>query len=373
MKNMCHHLARAGKSEGAGGVRQRKSGITGSAGLSTLRCLFAGLAVFSVVFEVSAGEFVIRPIFFENGADFSITATGTLGTAAGTSTINDWNLTVTTAERLAHYSRSNTRNFSAGGVRSDGQHLTVATSADGIDDGGSLFFRSPNPFVDFGVAVADFTGANANGGQAFYLAGGAFDFLDLNQTPASEYTAADLDPSSGNLFDLVPLTFSGGVTLSGTILTDGTQGLLGLSNILAWDIYVDQLTQDVFNRSNSVLLADQVALSPDGLNLTVNNPEGFLAFTKGNLGGRPHALQLADFSGQSPAGGQAGYFQGRLAVNTLDLLAPNGPWTVTGTVPVTQPVPEPASSLLAAIAFAGFSVLRIHQRTKKFRDGRSCG
>lgn len=335
-----------------------------------LRLLVTGLAVLGSLSQTHAALLTVRPIPLVSGPDYSITATGTLTTIGNTSTISDWNLTVTTAERAAHYSRANTANLSFD-VSSDGQRITVPTSPDGVLDGGSLFFRSLNPFRDFGVAVANFTSAFSAGGEAFYLAGGGFDFLQLNQPDGVDYVAAHASPLGGNLFDLVPLSFSGGVTVSGTLRTNGTTGLLDTQDIVAWDIFVDVLTQDVFNPTNSTLLASDVALSSTGLDLTVNNPDGFLTFSKGFLGGRRYALQLADFSGQSPAGGQAGYFRGRFAANTLDLHAGRGPWRVTGTDPVIQPVPEPASGLLFSMVMTSVVVGGLKRRGRQPVHGRT--
>ena len=253
-------------------------------------------------------------------------ATGTITTAGSTNTITDWNATVATRSLLARYTPSNTANMSYGDITCDGTHLMVGTSPDGFQDGGQLFFRSPNPQLDLGVAVADFTGLNVNGGQAMYMAGGAFDFLALNQPNNVHYVAATR--SSGNVYNLVPLAFFG-ATVSGTITTDGTTGPLAPNNIVSWDITVDELTEDAFTSANSTLVANLVDLDLAGTALTVMNPDGYLTFRKGNMGGHPHALTLADFSAQAPPGGQAGYYLGAFSVTIIDLNAPLGPWVVT--------------------------------------------
>jgi hypothetical protein len=310
--------------------------------------LFAGSAA-------NAADFTIRPIDFLSGS-MSIVATGTITTAGATSTITDWNLTVTTHELLARYTRSNTTNFSSG-VSSNGHALYVATSADGSNDGGSLFFRAKNPLVDFGVAPADFTSPFLPGGQAFYMAGVPFDFLDLNQPNGSLYLAATANSADPKIYDLTPLAF-GGAIMSGTITTDGKTGALGAVDITNWNIAVEQTTQDVFNSHNSSLLSDQVALNADG-NLTVNNPGGYLTFSKGYPGHHPYALTLADFTDAYAPYGQAGYFQGALGATTIDLNAPLGAWPVTGPAPA---VPEPATIALFAAGVAGLFGRRALQR-----------
>lgn len=299
------------------------------------------------VTTASALSLDIRPIDFGNG----LTATGTIITDGSSANITDWRLSVSSFERLARYTNGNTplRAVSDVSVSSDGQAMSVATSPDGLADGGALGFRARNPSVDWGVSLADFSSSASTGGEAFYVAGAAFDFLPLGQPAGTSYLAATADPSGSNVFDLVPLSFSGGVTLYGTIQTNGRSGLLGPSDILAWDIFVDLVTTDVFDSSNSWLAARALGLSPDG-QLTVTNPDGYLTFVKGIGGGHLYALQLADFTGTP--GGQAGYYQGRFAMTTLDLRASRGPWEITGGAPITS-VPEPGSLALLALSMLG--------------------
>jgi hypothetical protein len=317
-----------------------------------LTCAAALLALAPVAQGVTLG---IRPINFGNG----MTATGTITTAGNTSDIVDWNLKVTTAERLAHFTAMNTpvRDVSQVSISGDGKFMTVATSPDGSEDGGSLGFRAKSPSKDIGAWIANFSSSAASGGQALYMAGGAFDFLELNQPPGIQYVAAAADPMGGSVFDLVPLTFSGGVTMYGTIRTNGQTGLLDPGSIVAWDIYVDMVTEDLFNKANSTLAASLVGLSPDASTLTLVNPDGSLMFVKGLLGGRLYALQLADFTDQSPRGGQAGYYRGRLGIDTVGLHASRGLWAITGTEPIGT-VPEPAAFALFGLGLAALVLSR---------------
>lgn len=275
----------------------------------------------------NAASFPIRPITFEQTTEYSIVATGTVTTEDATNTVTGWNATVTTSSRLAHFTPTNTANMSFGEITCDGTHLMVATSPDGFEDGGILYFRSPNPFLDIGVAVADFTGLSASGGQAMYMYGGSFDWAQLDQPNGAQYIAATR--SIGNVYILTKVEFFGGVTLRGEITTDGTIGLLTPNHITGWSIYVDQVTEDLFTSDNSVLIDDLVDLDLGGSVLTVFNPDGYLTFSKGSVGGHPYALTLADFSAQAPPGGRAGYFQGNFGVTTIELHAPPGPWPVT--------------------------------------------
>jgi hypothetical protein len=208
--------------------------------------------------------------------------------------------------------------------------------------------------MNWGVSVADFSSNAQSGGEAIYIAGSAFDFLPLDQPNGTAYVAARASPLGGNLFDLVPLAFSGGVTMYGTILTNGEGGPLGPDSILAWDIFVDMVTEDVFDPTNSRLWASMLGLSPDG-QLTVNNPDGSLMFVKGIVGGHLYALQLADFI--DTPGGKAGYYQGAFSVTTIGLNAPRGPWAVTGTEPIS-PVPEPQSFVMLVLGALGIALPR---------------
>jgi hypothetical protein len=133
--------------------------------------------------------------------------------------------------------------------------------------------------------------------------------------------------------------------------------LLDPSSVVDWDIFVDMVSEDVFNKSNSSLSAGLLNLSSDGSTLTVDNPNGSLMFIKGQLGGRLYALQLADFTDSSLRGGQAGYYRGRLGIDIVGLHAPRGPWAVTGTDPIGT-VPEPGTFALLGLGLAGIGLSR---------------
>jgi hypothetical protein len=324
-----------------------------------------GLARFAVTTAIGVASsaalalpFTIRPIDFGEG----IVATGTISTAGNSPIIDDWSLKVTTTTQLAHFTPANTRSkvVSMVQVSADGRALTVATSPDsaGGMDGGVLGFRAPNPSLDLGAFLADFNGANAVGGQASYMAGGAFDYRPLGQPDNADYLVATLSPNQTNVFDLVPLAFDNGVTLRGTVKTDGSTGAIGLADIIDWDIMVDQMTVDVFDKTNSTLQANLVGLSPDRETLTLDNPDGFLAFGKAAVGGRLHALQLADFTSGSYFYNQAGYFLGRQGFYTANLRAPLGPWAISGDAPIFS-VPEPPAIRLVLLMLGIMLAVRV--------------
>lgn len=273
--------------------------------------------------KARAATLPIQPITLATGQNYSMTITGSI-TTSGT-TITAWNAKVTEASRIGRYTPSNTANFSYGPMSCDGTRIMVATSPDGVQDGGILYFRSPSPYQDVGVAAADFTGLNVQGGQAMYMYGGAFDFLPLNQPNHSNYVVATR--GTGNVYNLVPIDFFGGVRVSGTITTDGTTIGFDASHILGWDVSVDQVTDDPFTNANSTLQKNLVNVS--GSSVSVVNPDGYLTFLKGYPGGHAYALTLADFSAAAPPGGKAGYYHAAFGIYEIDLGAPAGPWFVT--------------------------------------------
>ncbi len=121
------------------------------------------------------------------------------------------------------------------GRAASGGSLTVAAAPDASTDGGSLLFRSPSVFIDLWAQPADFTSSSPSGGQASYAAGAAFDFLPLRQPDGSSYVAAKESAPGSSVFDLVPLAFGGGVTMSGTITTDGQLGdVFGIRDWTSW-------------------------------------------------------------------------------------------------------------------------------------------
>lgn len=317
-------------------------------GIAACAALLAGAS------QAHALAFDIRPIDFGNG----IVASGTINTTGNSAMIDGWNISVTMTEQLARYRPANTglRNVSLASVSADGQQLDVATSPDsaGGADGGTLGFRAPNPFMDLGVWLADFSAGALPGGQSQYLAGAAFDIVPLGQADGTRWLAATARAGGANLFDLVPIDFGGGVTVHGTLTTNGATGPLTASDILDWDIVVEQITQDVFSAANSTVQQTLVALNADATELDVGNPGGYLSFVKGFSGGHLYALTLADFTDGSPFFGEAVYSQGRLALHETNLRARRGPWTVTGADPiVAADEPQPIALLPLAAAALG--------------------
>jgi len=304
----------------------------------------------------AASTYDIRPIFFETGPGISVVASGTITTGGSSGVITGWNIALTTTQHLASYSKSNTVALLSG-VSADADGLSVQAASDAAsDDGGSLVFRAPSPGVDFGTALAEFSGASSDGGSASFIAGGSFDALALGQAYGTSYRAAT--PASGSAFTLVPLDFSDGVSLSGTITTNGKTGALSAGDLKTWRIDVAQVTRDVFTETNSVLSADLAGDLSDDMGFFVVNPGGLLSFDKPTAGGETHALVLADFTDPTQRGGLARYVSGPGASYEIGLGAETGRWIVSGTDPIAASVPLPAAGWMALAALTFFGAFR---------------
>lgn len=299
-------------------------------------CWTCGLATTAV----EAGLFQITPLDLGSG----ITMTGTITTDGTTgpllaANILRWDIRVDSAtDRF--FNPGNTSPLAFSEVRSDGQRLTVATSPDGSSDGGSLWFYGGRRYM---VQVADFTSGSAIGGQAYYVAGSGFDLLPLNQPDGTNYVAAQVHAPGSGVFDLAPLDFGSGVSLLGTITTDGATGLLDTTNLVDWNIVLrEQTLLARLTEANSHLYFSD-GLSVQGRQLLVENPLGALAMGTAVLpGGHPTIAELANFSDSVGPGGEAGFF------SPLEYL-PISPLSFDAQYVVATAVPEPSAALLLAI------------------------
>lgn len=300
-------------------------------GLAAVLALGAGSA--------SARTYAVKPLDLGSGFSLSgsIETDGRLGTITAAD-ITDWRIRVSSVTDYI-YTPANTNNWSSLVTATPGA-LRVATSADGVSDGGSLAFVASHYF---GVKPADFSVQAGPGGQASYFAGGAFDVRPLHQPQASDYVAALR--SSGNVFDLVPVTFTGGVTMTGTVTTDGA---VGDANIIDWNILVRQTTTWQFDRSNSRVLED-LGVSADALGLFVSQLDQYDNPGSFRIGAFPafefNGVLLGDFT-NSPDG-EAGLVTPSIW-QTLTALPLDG----QGRFQLGTAVPEPASWSMMLFGFA---------------------
>jgi hypothetical protein len=101
----------------------------------------------------------------------------------------------------------------------------------------------------------------------------------------------NLSMAGPSTFNLVSPVFGDGVTISGTVTTDGTIGSLSAANFTQWNIVVKQTVDTVFTPANSRNFSTGV--STDGSLVSVSNPDGSLYFYGGHYGNN---IQLADFT-----------------------------------------------------------------------------
>jgi hypothetical protein len=314
--------------------------------------LILGMPIASLMMAnpATASIFNLTPLELGNGLTVSgtVTTNGTIGNLSA-SNFTAWNITVQSVNEIV-YNKTNSPSAisSLVSVTPDRQKITVATSPDGFEDGGTLEFFRRRPDI-YSVGLANFTSPFLPGGQAFYVNGGNFDFLPLNQPDATDYVAAQASSPGSNIFNLVPLYFQDGITtMSGMIATDGTTGLLSESNLLNWNIIVTQTTTDIFNERNSRVLASDGVVT-DGSTITVtnsdgDNPGGSWSFGLPGFPGRidPTVVQLADFTDPTIMGGQAYYLTPLGYQGTLSPLS-SAPNYVAATVASNPPtVPEPS-------------------------------
>src|SRR5579884_666428 len=125
----------------------------------------------------------------------TITTDGRVGPLTA-SNIVDWNLKVVQTTDFT-WTQRNSNDLNISGVSSDGNKLYVATSPDGIQDGGTLVFSRPGSGFNIPTSaiVADFTQLSVNLGYVGGMAGWqdelwGLNFIGLNQRDNFQYPAA---------------------------------------------------------------------------------------------------------------------------------------------------------------------------------------
>lgn len=256
-----------------------------------------------------------------------------------------WQVAVTYVNDLVYDPTNTSANLAS--VTASSGALRIATSPDGIDDGGTMSFMASEYF---GVTIADFTWLNLPGGAASWQQG---NLLALNQPDGWLYTAAT--SADGVHYALVPLDLGAPFSMFGTITTDGALGAIDAGNLVDWSITVRERSVDLFNEGNSSLTADLLRVSHDGRYLTVTNPEGFLTLAKGYAGGHLYGVQLADFANGD---NQAGYFEGRLLAQVITPITDQEGRHIVAVSDAPPPVPEPMTAALLGSALLALTFTR---------------
>jgi hypothetical protein len=292
-----------------------------------MRILKSTLILFMLAFSIAASAatpivFKLKPIKLTNGWQVTgtITTDGTLGplTAAN---ITSWNLQVVQTTDVG-WTEKDSNDLNISGVSTDGKGIFVATSPDGVQDGGTLYFSrgGGGGRIPTSAALADFTQLSVNLG--FGIGGIAgwqdeilgLNYIGLNRKNHVQYRAASTIVGQPNVFRilvprLAPPPFQ--MTMFGTISTDGTVGALLPANIIAWNITAR--AQDIANyteKNSTVLFATGV--TSDGIVIKVDHAGG--QFGMGIGGARPTFVTIADFTDPAFPNGFANYYMGNFGV-----------------------------------------------------------
>ena len=275
------------------------------------------LTVATMACAATPTVFNLIPINLSNGWSVSGTVT-TDGTTGYLSPANilDWNLKIVQTTDMV-WTQTNSNDLNISGISTDGRKIYVATSPDGVNDGGTLYFGRPGGRgqIPTNAYIADFTSLGYNlgygmGGIAGWqdeIAG--LNFVGLNQQYNKKYAAGLSMQGRPNVFVVTVPLINGNPLMSmfGSITTDGTLGTLTPQNIKAWNITAR--TQNIYymTRTNSSIMAAARVMST-GTTLKVDHIGG--RFVIGVSGRRPTFVTVADFTNASYPNGFANYYVG---------------------------------------------------------------
>jgi len=270
----------------------------------------------------SGGQnFTLKPIRLSNNwvVTGTLTTDGTVG-VIGAANIIDWNLKAVQTTDIT-WSEKDSTDANISGVSSDGKKIYVATSPDGVQDGGALVFSrgGPGGNIPTAAVIADFTQLSVNLGYIGGIAGWqdelwGLNYVGLNLRDNILHRAATLDTGQVNVFRVqVPIlsTTPLFMKLSGTITTDGTVGPLLPQNIVAWNLTARNQEIHFYTKANSTILA-AAQVSSDGTVIDVAHAGGQLVIGVGGM--RPTFITIADFTDPSYPNGFANYYTGAFGV-----------------------------------------------------------
>ncbi len=268
--------------------------------------------------------FNLIPLNLSNGWTVSgtVTTDGTTGYLSPAN-ITAWNLKIVQTTDMV-WTQTNSNDLNISGVSTDGRKLYVATSPDGVNDGGTLYFGRPGGRgqIPTNAYIADFTSLGYNlgygmGGIAGWqdeIAG--LNFVGLNQQYNTKYSAGLSMQARPNVFVVTVPIINGNplMTVFGSVTTDGKIGTLTPQNIKAWNITAR--TQNIYymtNSNSSIMAAARV--SSTGTQLKVDHVGG--QFVIGVPGARPTFVTVADFTDPGYTNGFAEYYVGNYGVMGL--------------------------------------------------------
>jgi hypothetical protein len=283
--------------------------------------LVAMLAV-SLAASAAPITFTLKPIKLTNGwmVTGTITTDGTVGVLAPAN-ITNWNLKVVQTTDVV-WTEKDSNAFNISGVSTDGKGIFVATSPDGIQDGGTLYFSRSGGggTIPTSAYMADFTQLSFNMGYGYGgLAGWqdemlGLNFVGLNKKNNTKYRAASAIVGSPNVFrihvpKILPAPYQ--MTMFGTITTDGSIGNLIPANIIAWK--VTARTEDIttFTETSTTVMFS-AGVSSDGTSIKVDHAGG--QFVIGIAGRRPTFVTIADFTDPNFPNGFANYYMGNFGI-----------------------------------------------------------
>lgn len=274
-----------------------------------------------VVHAQTSVVFNLAPMVLSNGwrVTGTITTDGTAGTLTAAN-ILDWNFKVVQTTDFT-WTEKDSNDLNISGVTTDGNKIFVATSPDGVLDGGTLYVGrgGSGGRIPTNAVMADFTQLGVNLGYVGGIAGwqdelGGLNYVGLNQRNNSKYRAALAVAGQPNVFRIMVPTLSSSpllMTMFGTITTDGTIGALLPKNIIAWNITARNQDITNYSKANSTVLST-IGVSSDGTTIKVAHAGG--QFTIGIGGMRPTFVTLADFTDPTYPDGFANYYMGNFGV-----------------------------------------------------------
>jgi len=285
--------------------------------MKTLKWIAVAALFLTSIVASAQTVYNLQPIVLTNGwkVTGTITTDGTVGTLTSANIV-DWNLKVVQTTDLT-WTQKDSNDLNISGVTTDGTRIFVATSPDGVLDGGTLFFGrgGGGGRIPTNAIMADFTQLSTNLGYVGGLAGwqdelGGLNFVGLNQRNHSRYRAASAVAGQPNVFRItVPVISTAPLlmTMFGTITTDGTVGALAPQNIIAWNITARNQDITSYTKANSAVL-NATGVTTDGTYIKVSRAGG--QFNMGIGGRRPTFVTIADFTDPTYPDGFANYYMG---------------------------------------------------------------